>query len=180
MSYDEYLDLYLKAQKNTDALYYVVSFDVVDSKLMPVEERTALQYNIDSIMKYVYCKILEKEIELKRQILIKDNRFVRPWIQHDSNVHCVFCDPYILGDNFQFTVLRDTMTKEDIIELVNECEKKLNIKVDFHIADGYYETNEYGEGNTKFYRGYCLETLGTLHKLDIKKKINRLKKVKNL
>ncbi len=34
MAYEEYLDLYLSAQKNPKAQYYVVSFDVFDSKLM--------------------------------------------------------------------------------------------------------------------------------------------------
>ena len=50
---------------------------------------------------------------------------------------------------------------------------------EFHIADGYYETNEYGEGGIKFFRGYCLQTLETLHKTRIKKELEKIaKKVK--
>ena len=47
---------------------------------------------------------------------------------------------------------------------------------EFHIADGYYETNDYGEGGTKFFRGYCIQTLETLHKPDVKKEIQRVKR----
>lgn len=175
MAYEEYYDLYLLAQKNPNALYYVVSFDVVNSRQMPPKKRAILQYKIIIIMKYVYNKLLEKEKELKKQIVIKDERFCRPWDNSVNNKNFNYCDPYILGDNFQFTVLRNTITKEEIIKLVYDCKNKLKIKEDFHIADGYYETNNYGEGNTKLYRGYCLQILEQIHKPKTKNKLKKLK-----
>ena len=84
-------------------------------------------------------------------------------------------DPYILGDCFQFTVLRDTISKEQIIDWVYELKEKLNMPEKFHITDAYYETNEYGEGGTKFYRGYCIQTLETLHKPQVQQEIKQLK-----
>ena len=79
MAYEEYLDLYLLAQKNPNSLYYVVSFDTIDSRLMSSEKREMLQNNIDIIVKYVYNKLLDKELELNKQVVIKDKRFIRPW-----------------------------------------------------------------------------------------------------
>ena len=175
MSYEEYLDLYLLTQDNPNASYYVISFDTINSKQLSPKKRQILQNNIIYITKYVYSKLLDKEIKLNKQILIKDERFFRPWEQKLHN-NGNFMDPLIFGDCFSFTVLRDTISGEEIIKWVEECKINLNMMEEFHISDGYYETNEYHEGKNKFYRGYCLQTLETLHKPEIQK---RLKKINN-
>lgn len=180
MSFQEYYDLFLLAQSNPDALYYVVSFDTIGSKLLPPKEREQLTYNLLAIMKYVYSKCLEKEKELDKQIVIRDERFYTPWspkapYMRNGN----YMDPAILGDNFEFTVLRDTVSKEEIIGWVNEYKKMINMKEEFHVADGYYETNEYGEGNTKLYRGYCLQILEKYHKTEVQKELKKVKKTMN-
>lgn len=167
---DKYYDIYLLAQKNLDALYYVVSFDIVNSKLLSPKERYQAQINIIMIVKYVYDKLLESEKKLNKQVVLKDKRFVRPWdIKNKYNGN--FIDPLIFGDSFSFTVMRDTVTKDEIVNLVNKCKESINMKENFHIADGYYETNEYEEGNRILYRGYCLQILQNMHKPTIKQKI---------
>lgn len=176
MSYIEYLDLYLKAQQEQSALYYVVSFDVINSKLLSSDERLTLQHNINIIVKYVYDKLLEKELEEAIQIVIKDPKFIRPWDIKNKTWNGNYIDPMVFGDCFQFTVLKGTVTKEEIIEWVDECKEVLNVKERFHIADGYYETNDYGDGNALFFRGYCLKTLETLHKPIVQKELAKLKK----
>ena len=177
MAFQDYYDLYLLAQENSNSLYYVVSFDVIGSKLMPLDKRAKLTNNMLIIIKYVYNKLLMKEKELNKQVVIKDERFYTPWDPRASYmINGNYSDPSVLGDRFAFTVLRYTVTKEEIIELVNICKKELNMDEEFHIADGYYETNEYGEGNTKLFRGYCLQILGNFHKQEVQKE---LKKVKN-
>lgn len=128
MAFQEYYDLFLLAQEKPNALYYVVSFDTVNSKLLSVDKRTKLTYNIIAITKYVYDKLLMKEKELKKQVVIKDERFYTPW---DSK--------------------------------------------ELHISDGYYETNEYGEGNTKLYRGYCLQILEKIHKQEVQEELENVK-----
>ncbi len=60
MAYTEYLDLYKLAQ-NKKSLYYVVSFDVVNSKSLSNEKRQLLQENINVIVRYVYEKLVAKE-----------------------------------------------------------------------------------------------------------------------
>lgn len=174
MAYSEYLDLFILAQDNPDALYYIVSFDTVNSKQIPVDKRRILQDNIYEIMRYVYGKLLDKEKELNRQVVIKDGRFIRPWDQKTLSYNGNFIDPSVLGDNFQFTVLRDTVSKDEIVEWVNEMKRKLNIDAEFFISDAYYETNEYKEGSTKLYRGYCLQILEALKRKDIQEKIKKL------
>ena len=175
MAYEEYFDLYLLAQEKKDAPYYMVSFDVINSKSMAKKEIIHLYENINVIVKYVYSKLLESEKKLNKQVVIKDERFFNPWNFSASKwqLNGNFMDPFIFGDCFQFTVLRDTVPKEQIVKWVNECKEKLNMKEEFHIADGYYETNNYNEGRTKFYRGYCMQILETFHKLQVQKKLKK-------
>ena len=180
MAFQEYYDLFLLAQSNPAAPYYVVSFDTIGSKLLAPKEREQLTYNMIVIMKYVYNKFLELEKESGKQIVIKDERFYTPWDPRASSMmNGNYMDPSILGDNFEFTVLRDTVSKEEIIGWVNEYKKIINIKEEFHVADGYYETNEYGEGNTKLYRGYCLQILEKYHKTEVQKGLKNVKKTMN-
>ncbi len=179
MAYQEYLDLYLSAQDNLNAPYYVVSFDTVNSKILTEEERAILQRNIHIITQYVYNKLCDSEETLQKQVVIKDKRFIRPWDSKATNWNLNYIDPLIYGDSFQFTVLRDTVSKEEIIEWVNTCMEHLYMEEDFHIADGYYETNEYNEGKNKFYRGYCLQTLESLHKPQTQKELQKIKNTNN-
>ena len=175
MAFQQYFDLYLLAQENKDAPYYVVSFDVVDSRLLSHEEMELLLQHIFLITQYVYGKLLEKEKELNRPVVIHDERFYTPWTKGNM-MNSNYKDPSILGDNFEFTVLRDTVTKEEIVKWVYECKKSLHMKEEFHIADGYYETNDYGERTTKFYRGYCLQVLERLHKKEVQEEIEQTRK----
>ena len=85
-------------------------------------------------------------------------------------------DPWNIGDCFQFTVLRDTVSKEQIIKWIHECKKVLNMKNEFHIADGYCETNNWQERWDKLYRADCLSILEQFHKPDFKKKLKREQK----
>ena len=171
MSYDEYIEEYLLAQQNPNAPYYMVSFDVVNSQELSPKESYLLYERIMSIIEYVYHKLSEMERILKKQILIKDNRFARPWTNKPSYMfEWYYTDPYFLGDCFQFTVLRDTVSKEQIVTWVNEAKDMLLMKEEFHIADGYYESNDLND-NHKFYRGYCGRILAVLHKPEFQKKI---------
>ena len=68
MAYQEYYDLYLLAQENQEAQYYVISFDVINSLSLSLKQSDILVDNIIYIMKYVYNKLLEKEKELNKQV----------------------------------------------------------------------------------------------------------------
>ena len=63
------------------------------------------------------------------------------------------------------------MDTDFIYYLYEKHKQELGIEFDFHLADGYYETNDYVEGKNKYFRGYCLDLLSTLHKKETKKEI---------
>ena len=56
MAAEDYLDLFLLAQKNEQAPYYVVSFDVVNCSSLTDDGLNQMHKKIDVIMKYVYSK----------------------------------------------------------------------------------------------------------------------------
>lgn len=64
-------------------------------------------------------------------------------------------EPFIWGD---------TLSREYVLMIFDYYYKKLNINFNFHIADGYYETNDYELGGKKYFRGYCIDILSNLYK----------------
>ena len=77
-----------------------------------------------------------------------------------------------------FTVYRDSITNEEVINIFNECKKIIGIDYDFHIADGYYETDDWCLANEKYFRGHCIDLLSNLHKPYNKKIRKELEKIK--
>jgi hypothetical protein len=196
MAAEDHINEFLLAQKNEQAPYYVVSFDVVNCKLL----KETVTDNIFVIMKYVYSKLLESEKILNKQVVIKGEKWIRAWETiiipdslpvHENTVGSIpikkiaeyrasfNIDPWVCGDCFEFTVLRDTVSKEEIIKWVYECNEMLNFGYEFHIADAYYETNNYYEKYDKLYRVDCLSVLEQFHKPDFQKKYKRLLKKMN-
>ena len=73
-------------------------------------------------------------------------------------------EPFFFADTFGFTVYRDTISREEVMDIYDKCKRELGINFSFHTNDLYYETNDYSEGNTKYFREYCIDLLSTLHK----------------
>ncbi len=48
--------------------------------------------------------------------------------------------------------------------IFEETKKELQIPYEFHKAHGFYETDEYAEGNHLYFRGYLIQQLNTKHK----------------
>ena len=84
-------------------------------------------------------------------------------------------EPFIFADTFGFTAYRDSISSEEVLFLYQKCKKELNIDFDFHIKDGYYETNKYEEGNKLFFRGYLIDILSNYHKDYYQKLIKKRK-----
>ena len=157
MSSYEYNDLFLKCQ-NT-APYHVFTFDIVGSKKMKDRNQAQKQLQKLALLTYKCLEQLEKEKGIK--IL------VRPFYQPNASKTGYTQEnkePVIIGDLLYFTIYRGTLTREEVLEIFNCCKAELNINFEFHYADGYYETNDWREGQDKYFRGYCIETLSTLHK----------------
>ena len=81
---------------------------------------------------------------------------------------------------FGFTIYKDSLDKEVIYYLYEKYKEELKIDFNFHVADGFYETNDYCEGQTKYFRGYCIELLSVLDNPNIKKELTKIKSKNNI
>ena len=160
MSSFEYNDLFIKCQKYAPDNMF--TFDIKDSKKLDKKTRLEAQYKLINLATLLYTKIKTKEIKDKKRILVFDNNFLN--LNKKRISFGIKTDPFILGDMFGITVYRDSITKEELMALFYNCKEILNINFDFHYMDGYYETNDWCEGKTKYFRGYCIQTLSELHK----------------
>ena len=153
MSYDEYNDLAIKAQ-NT-GIYHIFVFDMMNSKEMDGNTRKENQIKTINLMNQIYNHIKNLEIKRNSKILVTfENR----------DGFGLKDEPFIFGDTFGFTIYRDTLSYEEVINIFNYYKNLSNINIDFHIEHGYYETNDYTEGNTLYFRGYAISLLSNLHK----------------
>ena len=173
MSSFEYNDMFLKCQKT--APYHVFTFDIVESKKMDRETRQKAQYKMRELALLNY-KMLEY-IEKKRNIKI----LVRPFdtlSEYQIGYTQTDKEPVIIGDLTYFTIYRDSLTREEVIDIFECCMHLLDVDFKFHYADAYYETHYWNEGKTKYFRGYCIQMLSELHKPYNKKLRKELEEAK--
>lgn len=174
MSTFEYNDLYLKCQST--GMYHMFIFDIVNSKNMTYYYRKEAQRKMIKLMTKIYKAIEKIEKCNNRQILVFDKEFVAFESQRNYKGFGLKQEPFLFGDTFGFTIYRDSLDKEIIYYIYEYYKKELEIDFDFHLADGYYETNDYSEGNTKYFRGYCMGLLSVLHKINTRNELEILKK----
>jgi len=176
MSTHEYNDLFLKCQET--GKYHLFTFDIKGSKKIPKKERLEAQYKLIELSLMMYRMIQEKEKIENKNILVFEKDFVKLG-DPKLNVFGYKQEPFLFGDLIGFTVYRETITNDEVIEIFNRCKKKLEIDFEFHIADGYYETNNWVEGKEKYFRGYCIDLLSNLHKpynKEVRKKLQLINK----
>lgn len=160
MSYNEYFDMFYAAQK-VDCPYRAFTFDVVNSKN---QEQYIYQHDkyIDCIMN-VYS-LLEREEKLTgKQILLKD-KFNNKLELDTPILNSNYFNPMILGDMVTYFVYNKSITSERMLELFSQSLKEYNISYPFHFKSGVYQTNNYGEGGEKLYKGYMPRILEDLSK----------------
>ena len=175
MSTHEYNDLFLKCQET--GKYHLFTFDIKDSKKMSKKERLEAQYKLIELILMMYRMIQEKEKIENKKILVFEKDFVKLG-DTKLNVFGYKQEPFIYGDVIGFTVYRNTITEKEVLEIFNKCIIALNINFDFHLANGYYETNDWELGNNQYFRGYCIDLLPNLHKPYNEKIRKELKKRK--
>jgi hypothetical protein len=154
--------LYERAQETGN--YHLFTFDIVNSKNMP--NRAEAQTKLIKLSKLIYLdlKILEKETGKK---IIADE-WEEKYEAFSYGVRTYQQDPFILGDSLSFAIYRDSLTKEKVMDVFNIHKNNLDIDFDFHVKDGYYETNEWHEGLEKFCRSDAIKYFTTWHKFDYK------------
>lgn len=173
MSTHEYNDLFLKCQSY--APYHVYTFDIKDSKKMEAITREIARQKLLKFITLMYNKIYIKGMNENKNILLSEPNYSH--IGEYSNGFGMKVEPFILGDLVGLTVYRDSITNEEIMQIYNECKKEVDINFEFHVADGYYETDDWCEARDKYFRGYCIDLLSNLHKpynAHIRKKLKQM------
>ncbi len=173
MGYEEYYDLYLKAQEN-NAKYRMFCFDVKDH--LKLSEDTLYFKDLEKLTDNVTKDILLLEKKLKKKIFDRDYNTI--FIKKQENKATLSTSPlkflmfnpnYMQGDLIYFCVYNGSISEEDFLKIFAKNYKKLNLNYVFHYATGLYETNNYIEGKNKYYKGYCFHQLNEIaHKNEIK------------
>ena len=153
MSFDEYQDMYEKCQDY--APYHMFLYDLKNSKQITDPRR---QQQLKNLLYHVYHKIEKLEQKTHQVILHRSPLF-------SSHSFGYLQEPFLIdGDTIGFTVLRGQIDEELVDFIFEETKKELQIPYEFHKAHGFYETDEYAEGNHLYFRGYLIQELNTKHK----------------
>ena len=158
MSSFEYNDLFLKCQ-NT-GLYHIFTFDIKNSKT--IDNRYEIQEKLIQMILNIYKQIQLKEQEENKKILVFEEGFVK--LGEKTNCFGLKQEPFIIGDVVGLTTYRNSISTQEVLEIFQREKENVELNVEFHIADGYYETNDYTEGKDKYFRGYCIDLLSNMHK----------------
>lgn len=164
MSSIEYMDMFVKCQSNDNALYHVFTFDLVNSKGLTSEELCYAEYTLLHIIIELRNVLKKYEKETDTKVLVFENGFSNFEDNKSPDEFGLKVEPFKLGDMVGFTIYRDSMSKYDILSLFESIKLKYNFNYPVHISNGYYETNNYYEGNTKLFRGYAIDILSNIHK----------------
>ena len=174
MSTYEYNDMFLKCQDT--GKYHVFTFDIEGSKKMDNKTRYDAQVKLIKLMKCIYSILEEIQEKTGKNILVLEEGFV----SFDSGLPYkgfgMKQEPFLFGDTIGFTMYRDSLDKDIVLGIYEYFRKALDIDFNMHMADGYYETNDYSEGATKYFRGYCIDLLSNIHKKETKEDLKRLRK----
>ena len=162
MSTNEYNDLFIKAQK--DGPYHMFVFDMINSRSYDKEARQVAMEKTESLMMHIYDHLQILEMSSNKKILVFEEGFSHYWDNKYLNDFGLKIEPFIFGDSFGFTILRDSLSEEEVYNIFNYYHDRLNIDIPYHFANGYYETNDYAKGDILYHRSYCLDTLSNYHK----------------
>jgi len=152
MAYQEYDDLYIKAQTNGNFKLFV--FDIENSKLMTKEERKEAQFLSNCLLDRIYKNLIGLELELHKEILHTSNMF------NEKNTRGDLQEPFnLMGDSYGFTIIKESLSDDVILNIMRFEKEGLDIPFNYHISSAYYETDQYGEGDKEYFRGYCIQKL---------------------
>ena len=162
MSYEEYRDLFVKAQNNNSAPYKCFSFDMKNSKTMNSDERYLAQIATFNTINNLTKKLLDIETQNKNKILLTNNEIkIVKNIPIRNNINTIYySNPcFTAGDSFHFYTYNNSISDEEFLNLFIEALKEENNYHTYHFASGNFETTNYSEANKKYYVGYIIAEL---------------------
>lgn len=161
MSYFEYDDLYLKAQKR-NAKFIAFVFDIKNSKSMDKNTRYIAQIKTIETIDLMIKKTNELENNTNKKILINESPVQKldNIINMKDKTYMYLNNPCILfGDSFCFYCYNNSISVNDFKILFKKCCEKCKNNTKYHFNYGKFETLKYEEANEKYYIGYIVEKL---------------------
>ena len=157
MSYNEYTDLFIKAQKNNSP-YLAFVFDIKNSKYYSDGERFVVQEKTFKTINMVTEKIKLLEKLTNKKILIKEPLMtIVDDIKNCSDCFPILPNPWFSsGDAFAFFCYNHTITKEQFKKIFVVCAKKCENNYPYHFTTAKFETLDYLEASKKYYAGYVI------------------------
>lgn len=171
MSTEEYDDLFNKCQDDPNAKYHMFTFDIVESKKLSVLKLITAETDLKNIIIDTYTELEKIEKENNKKILVFEKDFMYLDEKKRFTNFGYKQEPFVFGDTVGLTVYRNSISDKKIIEIFDKYKNLHQYNYKIHYADGFYETNNYEDGNTKYFRGYCLAKLSNIHKMFIQKEI---------
>jgi len=171
MSSIEYADMFLKVQESNNAPYHMFSFDIKESKKMIPTKRMLAQYDLFTLADLIYEELLKLEKRFNRKILLEKEEL-------NNTTELLKDNPFVFGDALVVSIYNGSLSSDEMYSLFDNLKGELNSDYEFNRADALYETNDYSEGATKLYRGYCAQLLMELHKEHYKNVAKKLSKIK--
>ena len=165
MAYEEYNDLFIKAQENKSK-YRLFTFDIIGSKKMNKTDRLIAQYDIRFLIERVFFDISELEKVLNKPILIKEPGFGSVFDVNVINDFAFRYEPFLFGDCIGLTIYNGSIEPQIVYDIFDMNKKELNLKFDFHKSNILYQTNDYSDGNVQYFRGYAINLSQNIHKLE--------------
>lgn len=157
MSFDEYNDLYKKAQKNKKAPYVCLSLDLVGSKKLNGEQFVSQQEAMIQTMKDIVILIKHLEQKNNTKILLSDeNVKICPEIIKKKFFVFLKNPCLISGDFYAFYVYKNSIKEKDFLKLFLHCAKANNLYFSFHFQSANFETTNIKESHSKYYVGDCI------------------------
>ena len=175
MSTREYHDLFLKCQGT--GKYQMFCFDRVNSRYEDTKIKQSIQDKMIELMNAIYLSLQEIEKLKNEKILVFEEGFVSFGSEEKAKGFGYKYEPFIFGDAFGFTIYGNSLDKNIVLKLFEYHKKRLKIDFEFHIMDGYYETNDYNQRHTKYFRSYCLDVIMNYHKPYMQDELQKAKKL---
>ena len=177
MSYTEYKDLFEKAQKNPNAKYKCVIFDLVGSKQMSASERYEAQVKSIDTFNDLLKQLKNLQFFVEEKLLVNEGPvcLVKNIADPKDNLKPFLSNPAILrGDCFVFYLQNNTVEMDDIKKMFKYSAEKFNNTFAYHICSGQFETLDVNERNEKYWIGYVSEQLENQKQEKIQYKQNEM------
>lgn len=141
--------------------YHTFAFDI--KKSQKLENREEAQYQIIELIERIYFDLIELEKLLNKQILLHNDEYVNMFDKVDNDFRHKY-EPFILGDTVGITILSNSIPDDVLLSIYELNKREVGIDFEFHVNEGYYETDDYGLGVEKAFRGYAIKILCDYHK----------------